>query len=349
MFAFLKRNIFSVISWIVTFILVAGITGAGMWYRNKTQAEPALVPEPTAQPDKNPPDVTMPVSESAGGGGNYTIERGIHLKTIIPERPRYTIEKYTVQRGDSVFRIADEFKLTPETVFWANYEVFDGSPSSIKPGQVLDIPPVDGIYYTWEKGDTIESVADKFNVEPDAIINWTGNNIDLTTMQIEPGTLIMIPGGERNDQPLFIQTATISGSSSSGGSACGGGFTSQGFFNWPTSAHYLSGYDFGQNGHNGIDISAPEGTPIYAADNGVVTMAQGGWNYGYGNVVQIDHGNGFVTLYAHLSSINVGVCQSVGAGALIGYSGNTGNSQGAHLHFEIRVGGSPQNPWNFLP
>ena len=74
-------------------------------------------------------------------------------------------------------------------------------------------------------------------------------------------------------------------------------------------------------------------------------MAQGGWNYGYGNVVQIDHGNGFVTIYAHLSSISVSQCQSISAGAPVGAAGNTGNSQGAHLHFEIRQGGSPLNPW----
>ncbi len=88
--------------------------------------------------------------------------------------------------------------------------------------------------------------------------------------------------------------------------------------------------------------------PVYAADNGVVTMAQGGWNYGYGNVVQIDHGNGFVTIYAHLSVILVGPCQSITAGAPIGAAGNTGNSQGAHLHFEIRQNGSPINPWLLL-
>ena len=148
-------------------------------------------------------------------------------------------------------------------------------------------------------------------------------------------------------QPLFIQTVTKE-SAGGGGNACGGGYQSQGFFIWPTGARYLSGYDFGQNGHNGIDIFATEGTPVFAADNGVVTMAQGGWNYGYGNVVQIDHGNGFVTIYAHLSVIEVSMCQAVGAGQVIGAAGNTGNSFGAHLHFEVRKGGGNINPWFVL-
>ena len=82
-------------------------------------------------------------------------------------------------------------------------------------------------------------------------------------------------------------------------------------------SHFLSGNDY-WSGHLGIDIAAGEGQPVYAADSGVVTMAQGGYNYGYGNVIQIDHGNGYSTVYAHLSNIGVGVCQSVGQGQWIG-------------------------------
>ena len=79
-----------------------------------------------------------------------------------------------------------------------------------------------------------------------------------------------------------------------------------------------------------------------------MTMAQGGWNYGYGNVVQIDHGNGYVTVYAHLSAINVSECTPVGQGTVIGAAGNTGNSFGAHLHFEVRIGGSNINPYDIV-
>lgn len=345
--SFFNNHRFSVISWSVTLILVAGMILGALQWKAANDVPPAFEPVATAGPDNEVPQVAMPAL-NGDSGTLASIKRGILLKTNIPaDKPRYEPEEYRVVRGDSVFAIADTFKLQPETVYWANYKEFDGSPANIQPGQELIIPPTDGVYYEWEEGDTIESVAEKFEVEPDDIIYWPGNRLDLTNPVVETGTRIMIPGAVQDDQPLFIQVVTRE-SAGGAGSACGGGFQSRGFFSWPTGARYLSGYNFGENGHNGIDISAPEGTTVWAADNGVVTQAQGGWNYGYGNVVQIDHGNGFVTIYAHLSSISVGQCQSISAGAPIGAAGNTGNSQGAHLHFEIRVGGSPINPWNLL-
>ncbi len=342
--SFFSNHRFSIISWAVTLILVTGLILGALKWRAASVPE-ALVPVPTAGPNKESPHVTLPAL--AGPESSPAIEREILLKTnITSAKSHYEPSKYRVMRGDSVFAIADTFKLKPETVYWANYKEFNGSPSNIQPGQELLIPPTDGVYYKWEKEDTLESVAEKFSVEPDAIIYWPGNRFDITNPTVEPGTYVMVPGAVEDDQPLFIQTVTRE--STGGGSACEGGYQSQGFFIWPAGARYLSGYNFGENGHNGIDIAATEGTPIYAADNGVVTMAQGGWNYGYGNVVQIDHGNGFVTIYAHLSVIMVGPCQSITAGATIGAAGNTGNSQGAHLHFEIRQNGSPINPWLLL-
>lgn len=343
--SFFNDHRFSIISWAVTFVLVASmIFGAFQWKKARAGGQ-AFAPIPTSAPEEKQPELLMP---SLGESEKLaSIEREIQIKTNIPaDKPRYEPEEYQVVRGDSVFAIADIFNLKPETVYWANYEEFDGSPANIQPGQELVIPPTDGVYYEWKEDDTIESVAERFEVEPDEIIYWPGNGLDLTNPIIDPGKYVMIPGAVENSQPLFIQVVTRE--STGGGSACNSGYLSRGFFSWPTGARYLSGYDFGQDGHNGLDVSAPEGTSVWAADNGVVTMAQGGWNYGYGNVVQIDHGNGFVTIYAHLSAISVSQCQSISAGAPIGASGNTGNSQGAHLHFEIRQGGSPINPWLLL-
>lgn len=97
--------------------------------------------------------------------------------------------------------------------------------------------------------------------------------------------------------------------------------------------------------HEGMDFSAPIGTPVYATGNGRVISA--GWNSGYGNLIEIDHGYGYVTRYAHLSKINVKPGQSVGRGDLIGEVGNTGKSTGPHLHYEVRLKGEPQNPVNY--
>lgn len=348
---FLKRNRFSIISWFVTILIVAGIVVGGFWYKGTTSAA-ALVPEPTAQPEEKAPEVALPVSAPAESSGNgfESIPRNIQLKTNIPERPRYTVDKYTVARGDSVFGIAENYKITPETLLWANYDSLQDNPHNLKPGVTLNVPPTDGIYYQWKDGDTLESVANEFKADADAILGWPGNDIDLTNPTVEPGSWVMVPDGEREFVQWLIPTVATgsSGTSGTSGSVCSGGAVGSGGFVWPADNHFLSGNDY-WSGHLAIDIAAGEGAPVYAADSGVVTMAQGGDNYGYGNVIQIDHGNGYSTLYAHLSVYGVSVCQSVYAGQWIGAAGNTGNSQGAHLHFEVRQGGGFINPWFVLP
>jgi murein DD-endopeptidase MepM/ murein hydrolase activator NlpD len=99
--------------------------------------------------------------------------------------------------------------------------------------------------------------------------------------------------------------------------------------------------------HTGIDIGAPSGSAIRAAKGGTVISA--GYNGGYGLAVVIDHGGGLTTLYGHCSSISVGDGASVSQGQTIGAVGCTGSCTGPHLHFETRVGGTPQNPMNYLP
>ncbi len=253
-------------------------------------------------------------------------------------------------RGDSIFGIAKDNNIKPETVLWANYETLNDSPDSLRIGQVLNVPPVDGVFYQWQEGDTLEGVAADFEASTDDILTWPGNNLDLSNPVVEIGQYVLIPGGEREFQQWIIPTIArgSSGTAGIGSKSCGGGAVGGGGFIWPAGNHFLSGNDY-WSGHLGIDIAGAEGSPVYAADTGVVTMASGGWNGGYGNVVMIDHGNGYATVYAHLNSINVGVCQSVGAGQTIGSIGNTGNSFGAHLHFEVREGGGFVNPWYVLP
>jgi murein DD-endopeptidase MepM/ murein hydrolase activator NlpD len=347
--SFFSANRFSIISWTVTILLVAGMIFGAFKWKESTSVAQALAPLPTAGPDQESPVVEMPELEIPQGFA--ALEREIQLKTNIPaDKPRYEAEEYRVVRGDSVFAIAESFKLQPETVLWANYDVLQDDPHSLAPGMVLKIPPADGIYYQWKENDTIETVASEFKASIDEILNFPGNDIDLTDPKIDSGSWVMLPGGEREFVQWLVPTVATgaSGTSSTSQSACAGGAVGGGGFTWPADSNFLSGNDY-WSGHLGIDIAAGEGAPVYAADGGVVTMAQGGYNYGYGNVIQIDHGNGYSSVYAHLSSIGVGVCQSVGAGQWIGAAGNTGNSQGAHLHFEVRQGGGFINPWFVLP
>lgn len=353
---FIKKYLFTFISWFITFGIVAGILFFA--YTNKdafVKTASPIILEATATPQQQnsttdaPANAgeTAPVLESDGGA----IKRQITLKTRIPEdRPDYNVRQYTVARGDSTFSIATENDIEPETLLWANYDTLQDSPDSLRVGQELNIPPVDGIYYQWQENDTLDSIANEFDVKPDEILNWAGNDVDLTNPGFQTGDWVMIPGGSREfvQWVIPIEASGSSGTSNVSSSSCPAGAVGTGYFTWPADNHYLSGNDF-WSGHLGVDIAAGEGAAVYAADSGVVTMAQGGYNYGYGNVVAIDHGNGFASLYAHLSQINVYPCQSVFAGQLIGRSGNTGNSFGAHLHFEIRQGGAFQNPWNWLP
>jgi murein DD-endopeptidase MepM/ murein hydrolase activator NlpD len=98
--------------------------------------------------------------------------------------------------------------------------------------------------------------------------------------------------------------------------------------------------------HAGIDIAVPSGTPIHAAGSGTVALA--GWVDGYGNYTCVDHGGGLATCYGHQSSIGVGVGSHVTQGQVIGYTGCTGHCLGPHLHFEVRINGSPVDPLGYL-
>ncbi len=320
-----------------------------MWRIFPVGAEPNTEPFPTAQEEQ--PGGTVPLSSnSVPDNEKKGIVRIVELETSIDQSITYEVRQYTVQGGDSVFGIAKSFSIKPETLLWANFDTLQDSPDSIRSGQVFNIPPTDGVYYKWQEGDSLESVADEFGATAEDILSWPGNSFDLTNPEIEPGTQVMVPGGHREFVQWLIPSVATgkSGTAKVGSAACAPGPVGSTAFIWPTSNHWVSGNEY-WDGHLAIDLAAGEGAPVWAADAGTVTMAQGGWNGGYGNVVMIDHGNGYFTLYGHLSVISVVPCQGVAAGSPIGLAGNTGNSFGAHLHFEVRLNGGFINPWYVLP
>jgi hypothetical protein len=293
------------------------------------------------------PGLMQPVEESF-------IPRRSSLHTDFPNRPRQDIRTYTVRQGDSVFEIADKFNIQPETVLWANYAQLNDNPHMISLDMELSIPPADGVLYEWQENDTIEAIANLFNADAQDILNWPGNHFDLVNPQVEAGALVLVPEGRREFRQWLIPTIPRGRAGVSqavyGSGACEGGYDGAygtGTFIWPAGNHILSGNDY-WSGHLAIDIAAGGGAPIYAVDSGVVVFA--GWSTGgYGNVVIIDHGNGYQTVYAHLSSVSVRCGQSVSQGTIIGVAGDTGNSTGPHLHFEVRYQGGFVNPWYVLP
>lgn len=316
---------------------------------NAAEAEPTVMVEgiePSAQE-----------VDSFGG-----VPRLAQVHTTIPSRPRQEVIKYTVVEGDTIFGIAQNFGLEPQTVLWSNYYTLLDNPHALKPGQELNILPVNGTYHEWQDGEGLNGVADYFHVTPEDIINYPPNHLDAKTIgdyahpNIQPGTWLVVPGGKRDfiswSAPLGVTRENPASARVLGPGACEpvtGGAVGFGTFVWPANNHKLSGFDYSPNSnHWGIDIAGNEGEGVYATDAGVIVYA--GWNnYGYGNMIMVDHGNNFQSLYAHLSGISVVCGQSVGQGDLIGIIGNTGRSSGSHLHFEIRAISSWVNPWDVLP
>ncbi|MEA3326269.1 MAG: peptidoglycan DD-metalloendopeptidase family protein [Chloroflexota bacterium] len=344
------------LSWIVTAILVAVLVSVLYW-------QPILareLAERTGEVERISTIFISEPSEDVIANMPYfeadieteTLVRNPETNTIAPTRPRSKPVKYEVETGDAVFSIAKKYNITPETLLWSNYDVLKDDPHSLSPGQVLQIPPTNGILYEWQEGDTLEAVARDFQASVDDILSWSGNNLDMTEPNIETDDVVMIPGGEREFQQWVVPTYAVgkSGTNANLPGGCevtGGGLYGGGFFIWPADNHYLSGNDF-WSGHLAIDIASAMGAPIYAADSGVVVFA--GWDSnGYGNVIMIDHQNGYHTLYAHLSTLYVSCGSSAYQGQVIGYAGSTGNSTGPHLHFEVRYLGGFLNPWTVLP
>ena len=282
----------------------------------------------------------------------YAISRSVNTDTITPAKARDGIIEYTIEKGDSIFGIAQQFDLKPDTILWANYDTLNDDPHMISIGLTLKIPPTDGILYQWKEGDTIESIANQYKTSVNNVLNWPGNRLDLTNPVIDPGTFVMVPGGSREYRQWVIATVwrPKAGASKSIAGGCeipAGGAYGTGTFTWPAANRFLSGNDY-WDGHLAIDIAAATGAPVFATDSGVVVYAApiGG---GYGNMVMIDHGNGYHSVYAHLSQIAVRCGQSVFQGGTVGYAGSTGNSTGPHLHFEVRYMGGFINPWHVLP
>lgn len=280
------------------------------------------------------------------------VSRISNINTVISDKSRETAAQYTIETGDSIFAISKSYDVKPETILWANYDILNDNPDLISVGDTLVIPPTDGIYIKVKDGDTIDSLAAKYNSTPEKILYYPGNKLDVSNPQLQVDAYVMIPDGSREWQrtwlvPTFWRPSSGANKTITGQCEISGGAYGSGAFVWPADSHLISGNDF-WDGHLGLDIGAGAGANIYAADSGVVVYA--GWiSGGYGNMIMIDHGNGYHTVYGHLSSIIVSCGQSVYSGQTIGYAGSTGNSTGPHLHFEVRYFGAFINPHYVLP
>jgi murein DD-endopeptidase MepM/ murein hydrolase activator NlpD len=269
-----------------------------------------------------------------GNGTTGTVARLAQPRTIFPERPRLGVVTYTVQAGDTVQDIAASFHLSPTTIMWANPAIED-VPDLLKIGQEVVILPLDGVYHKIAEGDTLSSIAEKYEVISDTIIDCQYNNLTSVRSSLKEDTYLIVPGGEKPYVPKVV-TSYIG--------PVPEGARGTGRFQWPVLGRITQEYWYG---HRAIDIGAPTGSALLAADGGFVSFA--GWtDVGYGYLVVIDHANGFATYYAHLSKIYVYSGEAVERGQVIGAVGSTGWSTGPHLHFEVRYYGEQQNPRSYL-
>ena len=259
--------------------------------------------------------------------------------TMVAEQPAVARTEpviYIVQPGDNPSLIAARFGLKTESVIWANPEL-EKHPDLLTVGQELIIPPVDGVLHTVRKGDTLENIAKKYKVSVEDIVNYAPNNLKPGAQLVE-GQKIMVPGGEK---PYVAPVVRAPGRWINPGPFSG----ATGAFMWPVGGRITQQP---HRYHMALDIANVLGTPVVAADAGVVVFA--GWdNTGYGYSIVVDHGNGFRTRYAHLSYYLVKAGDKVSKGAIIGKVGSTGRSTGPHLHFEIIYQGVRRNPYNYLP
>ena len=341
----LTISLFLIVIWIMgNFYLKAKANGSALSGSGSQSAQAAALPTSTPKAIAALPSFAIPTSINYDSG----ITRLALLHTTLPTRPRFDVTTYTVVAGDTVYGIAEKFNLKPETILWGNRYALAEDPEMIQPGQVLNILPVDGAYHKWSAGEGLNGVAKFYDVTPQDIINWPGNHLTLASVgnfsspNIQPGTMLIVPGGHGQfsdwKAPL-IPRSNPAVASNLGPGFCGPityGAVGTGTFVWPSTLHYLSGFHFDPSiNHYGIDEAGHLGSPIYATDGGVVVYA-GLNNTGYGNMIVIDHGTGWQSLYGHLSVINVSCGQSVTQGETIAAMGSTGNSTGPHLHFELR-------------
>lgn len=265
------------------------------------------------------------------------------FQTDISNKPRDKVVEYVVEKGDTVSTIAKKFStkdnpISENTIRWAN----DITGDYLNVGDTIKILPVTGIAHKVESGETIFSIAKKYNTDAQKIADFPFNEFagNGETLALVTGQMLIVPDGIKPSEQPFIKRQEVYIAQGPVPVASGG-------YTFPIRggiSQYFSFY------HPGLDITSPVGTPIVAAHNGTVTEVHvGTYDGGYGTNVYVSNGAGIVSHYAHMSAVNVSVGQQVTGGrSVVGWVGMTGRTTGPHVHFEIRSGGVAVNPLGYV-
>lgn len=284
------------------------------------------------------PGVENSLQEEVVTANQVLLIQSDDTSTRVSDKVRDKVVEYEVKTGDTVSVIAEKFGVSKDTIRWENNLA---SVNAIKPGQTLKILPVTGVRHKVVRGETIYSIAKKYSANPQAIVDFPFNTFsDNETFALAVGQDLIVPDGEKPNEVLWSPSRYVAATTPNAGAV-----SALGSFVWPIGGRITQRFAWY---HRGLDIATAAGTPILAADAGTVVTA--GWpdNSGYGNRVVINHGNGYTTLYAHMSKISVTAGQTVKRGDVLGLEGSTGRSTGPHLHFEIKKNGGYVNPLEYL-
>lgn len=260
------------------------------------------------------------------------------FQTNISDKPRDKVITYKIEKGDTIGTIARKFNISVDTIRWENGLHTD----NLSIGDELRILPVTGVAHKVQRGETVYSIAKKYDTDPQTIVDFPFNEFANTeTFSLVDGQIVIVPDGIKPDEkPTAPRRSRFI--------AQGQGVVSSSGFSWPLPGGSISQYASWY--HMALDIAAPLGVPVYAAQTGrVKSVSIGTYDGGYGTNLYITDDAGTETHYAHLSSISVSVGDNVIAGKTpIGLNGSTGRSTGPHVHFELRKNGVLVDPLSYL-
>lgn len=267
-----------------------------------------------------------PFNIDSGASGVSTGEISVHV-----------VRPCTEDSCETLSHIAEMYGVSVNTILWAN-DI--SNPKSVQPGDTLVILPITGIRHVVKSQETLASIAKKYGAETSEqvegmVSDMIAYNRLASSEDISVGATVVVPGGVMHTATVASTPAKSSSPARSSGSTAS---SASGFVHPVPGAIRTQGI----HGYNAVDLAASIGTAIRAAADGEVIVSKvGGWNGGYGNYIVIRHGGGTQTLYAHNSSNLVSVGDTVSAGETIGAVGNSGQSTGPHLHFEVRGTSNP--------
>jgi LysM repeat protein len=296
-------------------------------------------PAVSAAPAESVRQVAQAIIEGTAVPANNAVVRASRT-----QEPILKYYQYQVQPGDTVNIIAQRSGIDPKYILWNNIDIISNE-HVLTVGDILQIPAVEGVLHPVRIGDTLSGIAAQYDAKVADIIAFPGNGLS-NPGDLKEGSIILVPGGKIVERVAPTLRPTPAPQAAAASTPASGSVSAPSIWQWPVINNVTS--YFGPDHPLGIDIEAPY-VPVVASRAGQVVFVGGDSCCSYGNYIIIRHDSVYETRYAHLSQFSVQLGQWVDQGQVIGVSGSTGRSTGAHLHFEIIQNGSVINPLALLP